>query len=96
MGSPHPQAAGRKAGAVPVMTVDLAALFAELADSQTQHVEGYSVEEISERVGKSPGVVRKLIRSAIDNGSCEVVMRPMRSITGVVYQRPAYRFKGVE
>ena len=96
MGSPSAQATGRKAGAVPVMTVDLAALFAELAESQTQEVEGYTTEEIAERIGKSQAVVRKLIRSAIENGSCEAVRRPMKDITGVVCARPAYRFKGVQ
>ena len=64
MGSPSAQATGCKAGSVPVMTVDLAALFAELADSQTQTVEGYTTEEIAERIGKCQAVV----------GTCFLIM----------------------
>lgn len=95
MGSPHSQATGRQASSVPVMTVDLAALFAELAESQTQHVEGYSVEEIAAKVQKNPATIRRLIRQALDNGSCEVVPRRIKTITGCWTTKAAYRFKGV-
>ena len=97
MGSPHPQAAGRKAGAVPVMTVDLAALFAELADSRlAQEAEALTTGEIVDKTGRSLGTVKRMIGKAQAMGLCESTRKPQRGIDGVVRNVQAYTFKGVE
>jgi hypothetical protein len=75
------------------MVVDLAALFAELAEGQGEDCGGYSTEEISAKTGVCEAKVRKLVRQAIANGSCEAVTRKIKTISGHWTSKPAYRFK---
>ena len=78
------------------MTVDLAALFAELAESQTDNAspaQGYSIDEITRATSMSRYAVNKLITQALANGSCEIVQRRCKTRTGYWTTKPAYVFK---
>lgn len=79
------------------MTVDLAALFAELADSSGSSPAGaLTMAEIMAHTQKSRPLAQRLVLKAQEVGLCEATRTRRRGIDGIDRMVQAYIFKTQE
>ena len=89
----HPDRASDKAKGGTALTVDLQALFAELAQ-RTEGSGALRAEEVAEILGVSTLAARDKIKAAIRAGKARATKKPHAYMDGRTGLVPAYVFEG--
>jgi len=93
MAKTHPGRAGDKAKGGAALTVDLQALFAELAQ-RSEESGALRAEEVAEILGISTPAAREKIKAAIAAGKARPTKKPFAYMDGRNGLVPAYVFEG--